>query len=177
MEVEVQPLLIDQYQVQATSTYLGAARAGDENVRICGLTKKEATMNAQFYKESHVGELNNAQKRGGVPRIWWKNDRYKHQNAKSVSLQSYGAFSLWINGNPTEFQKNAYAQNGHIDIEKNRRERRHGDNYIHTDICSLPPEQIERENRDYLPHSWDIAEHICQEVLGHQPQGYENPNI
>ncbi|MCK4718948.1 MAG: hypothetical protein KAT70_09785 [Thermoplasmata archaeon] len=178
MEVQVQPLMIDQYEVQATSKYLNAASANDGNTRIYGLSKKEATMNAQFYKESHVNEMKDPEKkRGRVPRMWWLHGKFRHQKAKGVSLQSYGAFSVWINGNPTEFQKEDYAKNGHIDIKKNRMERRHHDNYIHTDICKLPPEQIEAENREYLPHAWEISEFICQNVLGHQPYGNENPNI
>ncbi|MDG6220414.1 MAG: hypothetical protein QCI38_03075 [Candidatus Thermoplasmatota archaeon] len=177
MEVVVQPLLIDKYEIQATSKYLNMAKANDPHTTIFGLTKKEATLNAQYYKESHAKELKKEKHRGAVPRMWWQDWKFHDLNAKSVSLQSYGAFCVWINGNPTMFQKEAYTKQGLIDTEKNRLERRHHDNYLYTDICKLPPEQIERENIEYLPRGWEIAEYISREVLGHQPMGYENPNV
>jgi len=177
MDVVVQPLLIDKYEIQATSSHFSGVRADDPNIRVYGLSKKEATMNALFYKDSHAIEMVKPKHRGRVPRAWWQHWKFRDQKAKSVSLQSYGAFSIWINGNPTEFQKEAYTQQNHIDIEKNRLECRHHDNYLHTDICKLPIEQIEEENRDYLPHAWEIAEYIGQEVLGHQPQVNQDPNI
>ncbi len=178
MDVQKQPLLVDQYQIQVTSKYLSSIRPNDTASSIYGLTKKAATLNAQYYKESHVDEMVDTEtKRGAVPRMWWQHWKFRDQLAKSVSLQSYGAFSIWINGNPTEFQKEDYARRGLLDIELDRQERRHHNNYLHTDICQLPPEQIEEDNRLYLPHAWDISQWICQEVMGHQPQGMEDPNI
>ncbi|MDG6220433.1 MAG: hypothetical protein QCI38_03180 [Candidatus Thermoplasmatota archaeon] len=177
MDIVVQPLLVDRIRIQLYSPVLMRLNAEDENATLGGLTKKMATENAERYYETSPEEFSDKTRYKGRPVYWFHEDKYKRERATRVSIQPYHSFSVWISGNPTVFQKQAYTQEGHIDGFKNALETRHKNNFLHTDICDLPPRTMELDNLYHLPDIWRIAESLSQDFLGYGPTGYDYPHI
>ncbi|MCK4718039.1 MAG: hypothetical protein KAT70_05160, partial [Thermoplasmata archaeon] len=154
-------------KIQISSPFFASTRADNESVQIGGVTKKQATANAEYYANEFPEDIAEKGRYRGHPIYSFVKEKYWGQKATKVSTKSYGAFTLWIFGNPTTFQKLDYQKRGDIDNFQNTLERRHKDNYLHTDICKLEPRTMELDNQYYLPDVEKICEDISQEFLGY----------
>ncbi len=142
-----------------------------------GVTKKQATANAEYYANEFPEDIAEKGRHGRAPIYTFVKEKYWKQRATKTSMQPYGAFTLWIFGNPTVFQKRDYQKQGYIDNFQNTLERRHEDNYLHTDICNQNPRTMELDNGYYFPDVEKIAEDVSTEFIGYGPTGYEYPHM
>ena len=177
MNIDVQPVLIDKVKIQLSSPSFGGIKADNETVQVGGVTKKQATANAEQYAKDFPGDIEKKGRYAGAPTYSFVANRFWEQRSTRVSCKPYGAFTIWIFGNPTTFQKEDYRKRGEVDNFQNTLERRHEDNYLHTDICKLEPRTIELDNQYYLPDIHRICEDVSQNVIGYTPTGYEYPHI
>ena len=169
MEIVRQPLLIDQLRLLISSARMRGGKPDMPSDRLMGLSKKGMTESAREFAMDNKDLVPNFKPVAQYPILVFAGPAFQKQHASTVSLKAYGMFTIQAFGNPTRFQKQHYLEKGLIDQDLDQRVRLHEDNYIHTNICSVPIEQIEQDNRDYLLDSNFIDHYVSQDVLGHDP--------
>jgi hypothetical protein len=177
MEIDMQPPLLDQMKIMISSQRLRQLPVNDENATISGLTKTQATDNATNHANLHQDLIDSVSRWKGWPKVEYRRHLFREYKVKGVSMVPYGSFPIWVFGNPTEFQKEQYIKEGLIDSKKNRLERRHENNFIHTDNCNLEREQIIVDNRRCLPDVWGLSEHFSKDILGYDPYRDEEQTL